>query len=147
MPRKKILVDATGIVKTPTGLGKYSVYLLRSLLKNRNFQFSVFIQSNIAGNHPLRSLEKGNVHLISIDIPVIGPRREFVIYRMRESINNYHLYKVGAPDGTCISCHSTAIPNILPGHYGRIVKTDGNNMTAGDVIHCWSCHDYHDGEQ
>jgi len=92
MPRKKILVDATGIVKTPTGLGKYSVYLLRSLLKNRNFQFSVFIQSNIAGNHPLRSLEKGNVHLISIDIPVIGPRREFVIYRMRESINNYHLY-------------------------------------------------------
>jgi hypothetical protein len=59
-------------------------------------------------------------------------------------ISDFHLNQVGQPDGTCQQCHSTAFPNILSGHYGRIVRSDGNNMTTGDVIYCDSCHDYHD---
>lgn len=92
MSRRKILIDATGIVKKPTGLGKYSIYLLKSLLRNTDFQFSIFIQADIADNHPLADFEKENIRFYPLDIPVIGPKREFVIYRMHEAINNHDLY-------------------------------------------------------
>ena len=31
--------------------------------------------------------------------------------------------------------------NILSGHYGKTVRTAGNNMAAGATIVCASCHD------
>jgi len=48
-----------------------------------------------------------------------------------------------APDETCASCHSAEVSNILSGHYGRVVSTpsNSNNMSAGEVIVCVSCHD------
>ena len=46
-----------------------------------------------------------------------------------------------SPDGTCFSCHATAVTSFLDGHYGRTVKTAGNNMPAGATIGCVSCHD------
>ena len=100
MPTKRILIDATGIVKTPTGLGKFSVYLLRSLFENKELQFSVFIQSNMASSHPMRSFANSNVHLIPVNVPVIGPRREYACYRLRAFINAHD----------CFHCLSSYLP-------------------------------------
>lgn len=113
MAIKRILIDATGIVNVPTGLGKFSIYLLQSLLPSRDFQFSVFIQSNIADTHPLRSFEKSNVHLIPVDIPVIGPRRELVCYQLRGFINEHDCFH-------CLSSYLPAyglrVPSLLTVH-------------------------------
>ncbi len=46
-----------------------------------------------------------------------------------------------APDNTCTSCHAATVSNVLPGHYGKTVRTTGNNMNAGLKINCGSCHD------
>ncbi len=48
---------------------------------------------------------------------------------------------VPAPNGTCAACHNATVSNILPGHYGKTVRTAGNNMPAGATIVCASCHD------
>ncbi len=49
-----------------------------------------------------------------------------------------------APDASCAGCHAPIVSNILPGHYGRTVLSDGNGMTAGSTIVCASCHDPND---
>ncbi len=48
------------------------------------------------------------------------------------------------PDSSCAGCHAPLVSNILPGHYGRTVLSDGNGMTAGMTIECKSCHDPND---
>jgi len=52
-----------------------------------------------------------------------------------------HSNKVATPDGTCIECHVLTVGNVLNGHLGRTVRTAGNNMSAGSIIECTSCHD------
>ncbi len=48
---------------------------------------------------------------------------------------------VTTPDTSCAVCHAGSVGNILPGHYGDTVLTAGNNLSAGAVINCTSCHD------
>ena len=55
-------------------------------------------------------------------------------------INNQLHQSVAAPDGTCVGCHAAKVSTVLPGHYGETVSTDGNNMLAGQIIVCTSCH-------
>jgi len=50
-------------------------------------------------------------------------------------------HTITTPDETCIGCHPARVSNILEGHYGLTVRTDGNNITAGSTIGCRSCHD------
>ena len=47
---------------------------------------------------------------------------------------------------TCAGCHAAKVSAVLPGHYGKTVRTTTpeNNMVAGETITCISCHDYHD---
>ena len=59
-------------------------------------------------------------------------------------VNQIHRTAVSAPDSSCATCHAAQISSVLYGHYGKTVKTAGNNMTAGQVISCTSCHDWHD---
>jgi hypothetical protein len=47
------------------------------------------------------------------------------------------------PDDSCIDCHGIRANNVRSGHYDETVVTPGNNMTAGSVIACRSCHDWH----
>jgi len=47
---------------------------------------------------------------------------------------------VATPDGTCIGCHLQKVNNILTGHFGQVVLTDGNGVLAGSVIGCLTCH-------
>jgi|GEM_PF-1894796 len=56
------------------------------------------------------------------------------------TIANYHDLTT-PPDGTCVSCHAAQVGNVLAGHYGKTVRTAGNNMNAGDKITCTACHD------
>jgi predicted CxxxxCH...CXXCH cytochrome family protein len=63
-----------------------------------------------------------------------------------DDVNYVFHQSVAAPDGTCVDCHAEPVNALLPGHYGQTVRTAGNNMTAGDIIHCTSCHDWHDEE-
>ena len=43
---------------------------------------------------------------------------------------------------SCETCHNAAqLGMAMPGHYGDTVLTDGNNMTAGQLIFCVACHD------
>jgi predicted CxxxxCH...CXXCH cytochrome family protein len=51
-----------------------------------------------------------------------------------------HFYDM-SPDGSCASCHATAVTSFLDSHYGKAVRTAGNNMAAGATIGCISCHD------
>lgn len=53
---------------------------------------------------------------------------------------NYHV-SVSAPDSSCVDCHAGQVNTVLPGHYGLTIRTDGNNMIAGEKIGCNSCHD------
>ncbi len=92
MPRRKIFIDATGIVNTPTGLGKYSFYLLKALLKVKKYNFTVLVQSSLSKSHPLFSLARDNVHFMSINAPVIGPKRDLRLSNLRNSINRHDLY-------------------------------------------------------
>jgi predicted CxxxxCH...CXXCH cytochrome family protein len=65
-----------------------------------------------------------------------------------DDINYVYHQSVAAPDNTCVNCHAPQVNTLLPGHYGQTVRTTSisNNMSAGDVIHCTSCHDWHDEE-
>ncbi|MEJ2032932.1 MAG: cytochrome c3 family protein [Deltaproteobacteria bacterium] len=74
----------------------------------------------------------------------VDPTNEAVCFGCHSVVivNRAHTY-VSPPDSSCAGCHATLVSNVLPGHYGRTVRTDGNNMTAGDVIGCLSCHDKH----
>jgi predicted CXXCH cytochrome family protein len=48
---------------------------------------------------------------------------------------------VGPLETPCSVCHAAQVSNVLPGHYGDRVRTAGNNMPAGALIICVSCHD------
>jgi len=89
---KNIVIDATGINNTPTGLGKYSYYLLKSLLRNEKYSFTVLINDLLLKDHPILSLINRNVRFHAIHSPVIGPKRELKFYRSRWLINQHDLY-------------------------------------------------------
>jgi len=60
-------------------------------------------------------------------------------------VDNRHA-AAAAPFPSCIPCHSERENSVRTGHYGDIVRTAGNNMAAGEIIYCRSCHDWHDEE-
>ena len=57
-----------------------------------------------------------------------------------QTLDGLHLVTT-PPDGTCVACHAAQVSNVLPGHYGKTVRTAGNNVAAGSTIVCTSCHD------
>jgi glycosyltransferase involved in cell wall biosynthesis len=92
MTMKNIIIDATGIGNTPTGLGKYSYYLLESLVKHRSCNFTILNKENLLRCHPLFQLKDEHVTFTSVDAPTIGPKREYAIFGIRDIINQHDLY-------------------------------------------------------
>ena len=92
MTKKKIIIDATGIVNTPTGLGKYSYYLLESLVKHRSYNFMILNKKNLVPCHPLFQLKGEHVTFASVNAPTIGPKREYALFGIRDIINQHDLY-------------------------------------------------------
>ncbi len=89
---KKIFVDATGIVPVPTGLGKYSYYLLSSLLKRTEYLFTILHQSNLPESHDLFLLKNERVTFTPIHVPVIGPSRDITLWRLASEINSQDIF-------------------------------------------------------
>ena len=92
MAKKNIIIDATGIVNTPTGLGKYSYYLLESLVKHHSYNFTILYKKDLLSPHPLFKLKDEHVTFASVDAPTIGPKREYTIFGIRDFINQNDLY-------------------------------------------------------
>lgn len=115
MSSKKIFIDATGIVAVPTGLGKYSYYLLESMLRDKNshFYFTVLHQSGLPKSHSLFRLHSENLRFLSIKIPVIGPKRDIGIIKLKKEINQHDLFH-------CLSSYMPAfdihIPSVVTIH-------------------------------
>ncbi|MCK4672939.1 glycosyltransferase family 4 protein [bacterium] len=113
MSSKRIFIDATGIVPIPDGLGKYSYYLLNSVLKNDNFNFTVLHQMDLPQTHSLFLLHKENVEFVPVRIPVIGPNRDISIFKLRNKINKHDLFH-------CLSSYfpifGVSIPSIITVH-------------------------------
>jgi len=89
---KRIFIDATGIVTTPTGLGKYSYYLLKAMLSKKNFHFTVIHQADLPKSHRLFHLRNENVDFLPVQIPVIGPKREIGMFNLRKKIEQCDIY-------------------------------------------------------
>lgn len=110
---KTIFVDATGIVNTPTGLGKYSYYLLKSLISSKKFNFTILHQRNLEKTNAFFQLDKDNIEFIEIDVPTIGPKRDFIMFKLREKIKKNALFH-------CLSSYLPAfnlqVPTILTIH-------------------------------
>jgi glycosyltransferase involved in cell wall biosynthesis len=109
----KILIDATGIVNYPTGLGKYSFHIIRSILKTRDFHFTILHQEKLSRDHPFFHLSSRNVVFLTVHTSVIGPERDFHLYRLRNVINRMDLFH-------CLSSYMPAfgirIPTVVTIH-------------------------------
>lgn len=92
MAPNHICIDATGIVNTPTGLGKYSYYLLKSLLKTKRYYFTILVNGSLSGENPLFALGNARVRFHAIHAPVIGPKREITLFNIRQFINQHSIY-------------------------------------------------------
>ncbi len=98
---------------TPTGLGKYSYYLLSELLKNPDYRFLVLHQSSLTNAHPFFKLRETNVQFLPMDVPTIGPKRDLMMFRLRKTINGHDIFH-------CLSSYLPAfglrIPSIVTIH-------------------------------
>lgn len=92
MQNAKIFIDALGIVNRPTGLGKYSFHLLKSLFKNQSYSFVVLHQKNLISSHPIFDLKGKNTSFFPASIPVIGPKRELAMYNLRGVLNKCDIF-------------------------------------------------------
>jgi len=113
MSLKRIFIDATGIVTTPTGLGKYSYYLLKAMLPKKNFHFTLIHQVDLPKSHLLFRLRNENVDFVPVQIPVIGPKRDMGLFKLRREINQYDFFH-------CLSSYMPAfginIPSVVTIH-------------------------------
>jgi len=113
MGMKNILIDATGIVNIPTGLGKYSYYLLKSLLKHNAYRFSILHQRTLLPSHALLQLKEKHVGLFPVDAPPIGPKREYGIFKLSNFVNSYDLFHCL---GSFLPAFGLHIPTIVTIH-------------------------------
>ena len=113
---KDIFLDATGIGLTPTGLGKYCYHLLRAIAEDKRhcFRLTILHQRNLPKSHILFSIIDKRMTFLPSGIPVLGPKRDFLVYvALRRKINQYDLYH-------CLSSYLPAygikIPTVVTIH-------------------------------
>lgn len=116
MSSRKIFIDATGIGVTPTGLGKYCSCLLKAIAENKDYHFHMTIlhQRSLPSNHDLFSLPGKRMTFLPCDMPVVGPKRDVLVFTaLRHAINKHDIYH-------CLSSYLPAfgigIPSIVTIH-------------------------------
>lgn len=80
----KILIDASGIVNKTTGVGQYSLQLLKALSKidDKN-EYFIVLQQTLKDTHPIYNLRnKSNFYLIKGNTPSVGPKKQFYYYKL-----------------------------------------------------------------
>jgi glycosyltransferase involved in cell wall biosynthesis len=112
---KKILIDATGIVTTPTGTGKYSYYLIEALLsvRQKQFHFTILHQSNLPKSHPFHSIQGNRAQFLPVKVPVVGPQRDLMLFNLRRKINQFELMHCLH---TYLPCLGVQIPSVVTIH-------------------------------
>lgn len=90
----KILIDASGIVNETTGVGQYSLQLLKALseIDDKN-EYFVVLQKMLKDTHLIYNLEnKHNFSLIKGNTSAVGPKKQFYYYKLlRRDCFNFDL--------------------------------------------------------
>lgn len=90
----KILIDASGIVNETTGVGQYSLQLLKALseIDDQN-EYFVVLQKVLKDTHLIHNLEnKHNFSLIKGNTSAVGPKKQFYYYKLlRRNCFNFDL--------------------------------------------------------
>ncbi len=115
MSLKRILIDATGIVIKPTGVGTYSYHILEALAESAHspFGFTVLHQANLPRSHQLFSLRNERIDFLSTDTDVVGPKRDLTLFKLRNIVNRYALLHCLH---TYLPAFGTKIPSIVTAH-------------------------------
>ena len=80
----RILIDASGIVNETTGVGQYSLQLLKALsgIDDKN-EYFVVLQKMLKDTHLIYNLEnKHNFSLIKGNTSAVGPKKQFYYYKL-----------------------------------------------------------------
>lgn len=90
---RRVLIDATAIVNKPTGVGKYCLHLIDALatIKPATYEFTVLHQRDLPSTHPLFCLSSGIMTYVPVHVPVVGPKRDAVFFKMRRFIDRHDL--------------------------------------------------------
>jgi len=78
----KILIDASGIINKTTGVGQYSLQLLKALAEvdNKN-EYFIVLQKELEERHPIYNLEKmKNFSFIKGNVSAVGPQKQLYYY-------------------------------------------------------------------
>lgn len=116
MLQKNIFVDATGIRNKPTGLGKYCFHLLKAITaqKDHNCRLTVLHHASLAKSHALFSIADERLTFLGSPVPVIGPKRDLLIYvTHRKSIAQHDIYHCL---GSYLPAFRLGIPSIVTVH-------------------------------
>ena len=88
----RIIIDALCIRNHPTGLGNYSYYLIENLIKLGDYSFTILYQKDLTKSHRINKLINDTVKFIPINIPIIGPKREYRFLTLSRVIDQYDLF-------------------------------------------------------
>lgn len=90
----KVLIDATGIINETTGVGQYSLQLLKAFseIVDKN-EYTIILQEALKNTHPIFiNLHKTNFKLIKKDIPSVGPKKQIRYYNfLKKNQSKYDL--------------------------------------------------------
>ena len=89
-----LLIDASAIKSKVTGAGKYATRLLLALAEiDSQNQYTILLDESLPADHPILGLQKyEGFRLIRIDIPAIGPKRQWLFYRKIRNRINYDVF-------------------------------------------------------
>jgi glycosyltransferase involved in cell wall biosynthesis len=80
----KILIDASGIINKTTGVGQYSLQLLKALAEvdNKN-EYFIVLQKELDEKHPIYNLrKKRNFSFIKGNVSAVGPQKQRYYYSL-----------------------------------------------------------------
>jgi len=90
----KILIDASGIINKTTGVGQYSLQLLKALAEvdNKN-EYFIVLQKELDEKHPIYNLEKmRNFSFIKGNVSAVGPQKQRYYYGLlRRNFSKFDL--------------------------------------------------------
>lgn len=116
MLQKNIFIDATGIGNRPTGLGNYCFHLLSTIAKDRNHncRLTVLHRHRLDRSHALFSITDERISFLRSPVPVIGPRRDLLIYAtLSKKIAQHDVYHCL---GSYLPAFDLSIPSIVTIH-------------------------------
>jgi glycosyltransferase involved in cell wall biosynthesis len=115
----RVFVDATGVTSVPTGLAKYSLKLLESLVESTAYEYMILCSPRLPEEHKLFSLPADRVAFLRREISTIGPKRDFEYGRLKVEIARSDVYH-------CLSSYlpvfGVPVPSLVTVHDLKYVR-------------------------